>query len=155
VTSDVDRGRTEVYAAELAAYEGTDLEAVVALDELIESAHRITTAPWWPPGREVTVRPARRDARSSTTRWRGTIVIRVAAEQATPATLVHELAHVLAGASAGHGPSFRRAHVDLASAEFGPARGEWLASAYRAAGLSFGERTWVPPPIGPASAIAL
>ena len=34
----VDRGRAEVYAAELAAYEGTDLEEVAAFDELVALA---------------------------------------------------------------------------------------------------------------------
>jgi hypothetical protein len=150
-----DRGRTEVYAAELAAYEGTDLETIVPLADLVAAAHRLTSAPWWPPGRDVAVRPARRDARSSTTRWRSSIVIHVAAEQATRATLVHELAHALAGASAGHGPVFRRAHVDLASAAFGGDRGAWLAAAYRVAGLTLGARTWDPPAEGSRSVIAL
>jgi hypothetical protein len=150
-----DEGRAEVYAAELAAYDGTDLEAVVPFEQLVALAARITGAPWWPSGRRVTLRAARSDARSSTTRWRGGIVVRIAAPQATAATVVHELAHVLAGPSAGHGAAFRRAHVDLATVAFGAARAAWLDAAYRAAGLAFGPRTWQPPPDGDHHAIAL
>jgi hypothetical protein len=40
VTS-ADRGRAEVYAAELAAYDGTDLESVVVFDELVALADRV------------------------------------------------------------------------------------------------------------------
>jgi hypothetical protein len=150
-----DDGRAEVYAAELAAYDGTDLETVVPFDELVTLAARVTGEPWWPATRRVALRAARSDARSSTTRWRGGIVVRIAAPQATPATVVHELAHVLAGPSAGHGAAFRRAHVDLASAAFGAERASWLEAAYRASGLTLGARTWQRPPDEHRHAIAL
>jgi hypothetical protein len=146
----VDRGRAEVYAAELVAYEGTELEAVVGFDELVALADRVMTQAWWPNGR-VPVRRARSDARSSATRHTSHAVIHLAAPQMTPATLIHELAHVLSGVGAGHGELFRRAHVDMASFAFGAERGGWLAEAYAAAGLSLGRRHWplplpVPPP---------
>jgi hypothetical protein len=151
----VDHGRAEVYAAELAAFDGTELEAVVGFDELVGLANRIMSEAWWPRGR-VTVRRARSDARSSATRHTSRAVIHLAAPQMTPATMIHELAHVLAGVDAGHGESFRRAHVDLADAAFGPGRGSWLADAYADVGLSLGERRWSPPrsisataPVGP------
>ena len=150
----VDRGRAEVYAAELAAYEGTDLEAVVAFDELVALADRVMSEAWWPSGR-VPVRRARSDARSSATRHTSRAVIHLAAPQMTPATLIHELAHVLAGVGAGHGELFRRAHVDLASFAFGSERGRWLAEAYAGAGLSLGTRRWPQPPLGDALAVAL
>ena len=70
----------------------------------------------------------------------------------TPATLIHELAHVLAGVDAGHGELFRRAHVDVASFAFGSDRGRWLEAAYAGAGLSLGTRRW-PQPV-PADAAA-
>ena len=141
-----DHGRAEVYAAELAAYEGTDLESVVRFDELVALADGVYSAAWWPGG-YVPVKRARSDARSSATRHAShTVVIRLASPQMTPATLVHELAHVLAGVGAGHGELFRRAHVDLASFAFGSDRGRWLAEAYAGAGLSLGTRRWPQPP---------
>ena len=48
IVTTVDRGRAEVYAAELAAYDGTELEAVVAFDELVALADRVTSEAWWP-----------------------------------------------------------------------------------------------------------
>jgi hypothetical protein len=141
-----DRGRAEVYAAELAAYEGTDLEAVVSFDELVALADKVMSEAWWPAGR-VLVRRARSDARSSATRHTARAVIHLAAPQMTPATLIHELAHVLAGVGAGHGELFRCAHVDLASFAFGSERGLWLAAAYAGAGLSLGARRWPQPPL--------
>lgn len=142
----VERGRAEVYAAELAAYDGTDLEAVVAFDELVALAANVMSQTWWPAGR-VPVRRARSDARSSATRHTAGAVIYLAGPQMTPATLIHELAHVLAGVGAGHGALFRCAHVDLASFAFGFERGRWLAAAYAVAGLSLGTRHWPQPPL--------
>ena len=150
-----DTGREEVYAAELAAFDGTDLEAAVPFDDLVVLAGVLTTSRWWPAGRQVVVRRARRDARSSTTRWHAGATVAVADAQATPATLVHELAHVLAGPEAGHGPVFRRAHVDLAVVAFGGDRGGWLADAYADVGLTLGARRWAAPPAGAAGPIAL
>lgn len=147
----VDRGRAEVYAAELAAFEGTDLETVVPFDELVAQAGRVTSEEWWPSGR-VPVRRARSDARSSATRHDSCAVIHLAAPQMTAATLIHELAHALAGVGAGHGELFRRAHVDIASFAFGAERGRWLAEAYAGAGLSLGERRWPQPAWVPISA---
>jgi hypothetical protein len=64
----------------------------------------------------------------------------------TVATLIHELAHVLAGGWAGHGPLFRRAQLDLAACWIGVREAEWLADAYAGFGLGIGERTWSEPP---------
>ncbi len=149
----VDHGRAEVYAAELAAYEGTDLEAIVGFDELVALADRVMTEAWW-PGVRVPIRRARFDARSSATRHTSVAVIHLAAPQMTPATLIHELAHVLAGVDAGHGELFRCAHLDLASFAFGAERGRWLAEAYASVGLSLGTRRWPqPPPVAVAVAL--
>jgi hypothetical protein len=63
----------------------------------------------------------------------------------TPATLVHELAHVLAGVGLGHGPQFRRAHVDLVGFAFGEAEAHWLLDAYAAMQLTPGTRAWPAP----------
>jgi hypothetical protein len=142
--TETDRGRAEVYAAELAAFEGTELEAVVGFHELVALAERVMSEAWWPKGR-VRVRRARADARSSATRHTSRAVIHLAAPQMTPATLVHELAHVLAGVEAGHGALFRRAHVDVASFAFGVERGSWLSTAYASSRLSLGTRRWAQP----------
>lgn len=144
-----DRGRESVYAAEIAAFEGTSYESVVPFAELLPLVRRVTDAPWWPHG-PIDVAPARSDAASSTTRQRGSAapVVRLAAPQQTPATLLHELAHVLAGVGDGHGPAFRRAHVDLVACVFGEEEADWLLDAYDAMGLGPGERRWPSPPIG-------
>lgn len=146
-----DADRAQVYAAELAAFDGTDLEALVAFDDLVALADRVMRDPWWPVA-PVPVRRARSDARSSTTRAGRDVVIRLARPQQSSATLVHELAHVLAGIDAGHGPLFRRAHVDVATVAFGGDAAGWLAAAYGAAGLPLAERPWPSPGSG---AIAL
>ena len=143
-----DDGRAAVYAAEVAAFEGTRYESVTEFDELVALAGAITSAEWWPRG-EVPVVRARRDSGTSSASQRdgGRPVIRLAGPQTTPATLVHELAHVLAGVGTGHGPVFRRAHVDLAGYCFGEVEAVWLLDAYAAMQLAPGGRAWAQPPI--------
>ncbi len=143
-----DDGRAAVYAAEIAAFEGTSYESLAAFDELVAMAATITSAEWWPHG-EIAVVPARSDAGSSSARQRGDErpVVRLAGPQMTPATLVHEFAHVLAGVGLGHGPLFRRAHVDLVGYVFGEAEARWLLDAYAAMHLSPGTRAWPAPNI--------
>lgn len=143
-----DTGRTAVYAAEIAAFEGTSYESVVAIDELIGLAAVITGAAWWPHG-HIDVVPARSDASSSSARQRGSRqpVVRLAKPQMTPATVVHEFAHVLAGLDAGHGAAFRRAHIDLVGFTFGDVEANWLIDAYSAMGLQPGDRCWPSPPL--------
>ena len=143
-----DDGRAAVYAAEIAAFEGTSYEALTPFDELAVLARTITTASWWPHG-DIAVVKARADASSSSARQHGAgrPTVRLAAPQMTPATVVHELAHVLAGVGAGHGPAFRRAHVDLAGYAFGDTEAEWLLDAYAAMHLAPGARTWAQPPV--------
>jgi putative metallohydrolase (TIGR04338 family) len=152
-----DDGRAAVYAAEVAAFDGTSYESVVPFEHLVRMASDVTQAGWWPHGL-VEVRRARADAGSSSARQRGSgrPVVRLAEPQMTPATVVHELAHVLAGIAAGHGAAFRRAHVDLAGAVFGPTEAMWLRQAYADVGLSLADRSWPEPPHrAPAGPIAL
>lgn len=146
--SGADVGREAVYAAEIAAFEGTSYETVVPFEQLLDLARLATTAAWWPCG-DIEVVKARRDASSSSTRQRGSAapVVRLAAPQMTPATLLHELAHVLAGVGAGHGERFRRAHVDLVGYAFGDDEAGWLLDAYTAVGLEPGRRSWPAPPV--------
>jgi hypothetical protein len=143
-----DAGREALYAAELAAFDGTSYEALVPLDELVELARSVTAANWWPHG-HVDVVSARVDAASSPTRQRGGTqpVIRLAAGQSTPATLLHELAHVLAGVGAGHGPRYRRAYLDVVGFCWGEAAVGWLRTEFDAAKLAVGERDWPMPPV--------
>jgi hypothetical protein len=143
-----DDGRAAVYAAEIAAFEGTSYEALTPFDELVVLGRTVTTASWWPCG-DISVRRARADAGSSSARQHGgnRPIVRLAAPQMTPATLMHELAHVLAGVGSGHGPAFRRAHVDLAGYAFGEIEAVWLLDAYAAMQLAAGPRTWAQPPV--------
>jgi hypothetical protein len=145
VTADI--GRESVYAAEVAAFEGTNHEVVVPFGELVDLAHTVTAAPWWPRG-DITIVPARTDARSSSARQRGSgsPVVRLAAPQMTAATVLHELAHVLAGVARGHDSVFRAAHVDLVGYSFGDEPAAWLTDAYAAMGLALGPRAWPTPP---------
>ena len=153
-----DDGRAAVYAAEIAAFEGTSYETLTPFDELVALAGTITAAAWWPHG-EVPVVRARTGAGTSSARQRGgdRPTVRLAAPQMTAATLVHELAHVLAGVGSGHGPTFRRAHIDLAGYAFGATEASWLLDAYSAMRISPGPRTWAQPPVrdGCASPLAL
>jgi len=146
-----DVGREAVYAAELAAFDGTLYEAITPLAELVDLASRVTASSWWPHG-SIDVVAARSDARSSSTRQRGAAVpvIRLAAGQMTPATVLHELAHVLAGLGAGHGPTYRRAYLDLVGFALGPTEAGWLREQFDAARLAVAERQGWPAPSGPA-----
>jgi hypothetical protein len=143
-----DDGRAAVYAAEIAAFEGTSHEALAPFDELVALARVITDAAWWPHG-DIAVVRARADAETSSARQRGDSrpTVRLAAPQMTTATLVHEFAHVLAGVGLGHGPTFRRAHVDLAGYALGDTEAVWLLDAYAAMQLAPGQRAWPQPPV--------
>jgi len=124
-----DDARSEVYAAELSATAGTSLEATCTLDELRAAATRITHSPWWPVG-DIAVVAARADAHSSRAQYRaGAIEVRFATGQMDMATLIHEMAHALAGLDAGHGALFRRAHIDIASAAIGAQAATWVERA--------------------------
>lgn len=160
-----DRDRAQVYAAELAGFDGTDLERLVGVDEVKRAIQTVVAGEWWPGG-GVDVRAARPDARSSATRCSldegAAAVISIAAPQATVATAAHELAHALIGAAHGHGPLYRRAYLDvvgvMTNLERVNGRGslhvDQLAVAFAAAGLDVAERTWPAPP-PPGGAIAL
>lgn len=143
-----DDGRAAVYAAEVAAFEGTAYEALTDFESLAALARTICEAEWWPHG-SIEVVQARADAESSSANQRAgqRPVVRLAAPQMTPATLAHEFAHVLAGVGSGHGPLFRRAHVDLAGYLFGDVEAGWLLDAYADMGLRPGARAWPQPPV--------
>lgn len=161
----IDRDRAQVYSAELAAFDGTDLELVVGVDVVLGLIRSVVAGEWWPGG-PVDVRAARVDARSSATRCSlddGSVsMISIAAPQATVATAAHELAHALLGARHGHDALYRRAYLDvvavLTNLDRVDGRGsvhvDQLRSAFASAGLVVGHRTWPEPP-APGGAIAL
>jgi hypothetical protein len=159
----MDRDRSALYAAELAAFDGTDLEVVVDVGCLAALADQLVAGEWW-PGPAVVVRPARSDARSSTTRCTTTgTTVRVAAGQATIATTAHELAHALAGVAAGHDGTFRAAYLDVISVitnldptdRRGRLHVEQLRRSFVADGLDVSPRGWPEPPSAIAGPIAL
>lgn len=149
-TTSTDVGRAAVYAAEIAAFEGTSAESIVDIASLRQLGDRVTSAAWWPHG-HIDIVPTRSDASSSSARRHtgGEITVRLAAPQMTSATLLHELAHVLAGIDRGHGPTFRRAHVDLVGHVLGDEAARWLLEAYDSMTLAVGRRDWPPPPLRP------
>jgi hypothetical protein len=134
-----------VYAAEQAAFGGTDLDEPCHLDVLRARVVTVAEGDWWrracaPPVRVVA---ARADARSSSARHGGQqAVIRLANDQFDLATVAHELAHVLAGIEHGHDERFRAAHVDVVAVVAGAGPAGVLAESYRSFGLGIGARTW-------------
>jgi len=132
----IDVDRAQVYAAEEAAFGGTVHDAPTRFEHLERLALLVMALPWW-HGPVVPVVTARADARSSSARLApGGVEIRLAPPQWTPVTLTHELAHVLAGIDGGHGPEFRRAHVDIVAAALGEEEAGWLLDAYLGFGLA-------------------
>ncbi len=163
----MDADRSAVYEAELAAFDGTDLEDVIEFSSLVERMRSVTTGEWW-PGPVVEVIVARADAASSSTRCAtspagGRTTIRLAAAQTTVATAAHELAHALAGLEDGHGAAFRAAYLDVVAVITNidstdrrrALHVEQLATAFASVGLSSGDRRWPPPPSSTTTAIAL
>ena len=63
----MDVDRATVYAAELAAFDGTDLEEVIGFERVASRLASVIEGSWW-PGPVTAVRLARSDARSSSTR---------------------------------------------------------------------------------------
>lgn len=162
-----DADRSAVYAAESSAFDGTDLESPRDFAAIADLVARVTAGEWW-PGPLITVRAARRDASSSSTRCGAATSsmrteIRFAAGQLTVATAAHELAHALAGVDAGHGPLFRTAYLDviivITNLDSHDRRRDLherqLASAFDATGHTRAHRRWPPPPISSWGAIAL
>jgi hypothetical protein len=159
-----DCGRTELYAAEIAAFDGTDLESVMPFDEVVAVIDAVTGGSWWPAG-PVRVVAARRNARSSSAQLLegSTTVIRLSAEQSTVATAAHELAHALAGPAAGHSAVFLAAYLDVVAVVTNrnsldrrhDLHVDQLRRALDAAGMVVGQRQWPAPPESTGTAIAL
>ena len=162
-----DVGRAAVYACELAAFDGTDLEDGRPFEEVERIIQSIAQDPWW-TGPVVTVRRARAGTASSVAagavgRAGAPVEIRLADGQCTFATAAHELAHALAGVEHGHDGVFRRAYLDVVAMgsnldpldRRGTTHVDQLAEAFASAGLTLAERRWPPPDAGTVGAIAL
>lgn len=160
----MDGDRTSVYAAEFAAFEGTDLEQLRPFDELSTLAGEVVAGEWW-PGPPVRFQRARVDARSSSTRCadRDGATVRLARSQMTVATVAHELAHALAGSAARHDAVFRIAYADVVAVITNTVSTDrrrdlhvrQLLDAFDAADLDVGARRWPAPPSTASGAIAL
>jgi hypothetical protein len=155
----VDHGRAAVYAAEEAAFGGTDLDRPVPLGELQALAAVVVGGEWWgacgaPP---VEVVGARADASSSSARAAtGTgVLVRLAGPQRTTGTVTHELAHALAGIGHGHDERFCAAHVDIVAVLAGGAAASELARAYADHDVAPGARTWPAPERGRGSGFVI
>ena len=162
-----DPDHSAVYAAELAAFDGTDLEEVQPFDMIRGALERVVSESWWSGG-IVDVQQARSNASSSSTRCAVSeqslkAIIRLSALQMTVATAAHELAHVLAGVERGHDAVYRRAYLDvvrvITNLDTTDRRHDThvsqLADAFARAGLLLGERAWQPPPDAIGGAFAL
>jgi hypothetical protein len=162
-----DVGRVAVYACELAAFDGTDLEDARSFEEVEQIIRTIALGPWW-RGRAVSVRRARAGTASSVAagaigRAGAPVEIRLADGQCTVATAAHELAHALAGVEHGHDDVFRQAYLDVVAMgtnldpldRRGTTHVDQLAGAFASAGLAVAERRWPPPDAGTVGAIAL
>ncbi len=144
-----DDGRAATYAAEEAAFGGTDLDRPLPIAELAELVATITAGEWWTAcgGPMVTVAAARADAGSSSaiaTSAAG-VAVRIACRQRTLATVVHELAHALAGVPHGHDPTFRAAELDVVALVAGAPAADDLRATLVAYGVPAGERGWRAP----------
>lgn len=152
-----------LYAAERAAFDGTDLERRRPLAELRTLVEDVTSGDWW-PGPRVAVEAARADAElSRAVETSSGIRVRLAAPQLTVATMAHELAHALAGIEARHGTVYRRALLDVVEVvtNHDPTdrrlllHVDQLSQAFTDAGLTASERRWPPPPQSVSGPIAL
>lgn len=44
----IDSDRAAVYAAELGAFDGTDLESIIEFDRVAATVESVVATPWWP-----------------------------------------------------------------------------------------------------------
>jgi hypothetical protein len=132
-----DAKRSDTYAAEDAAFEGTVLESKPGGPALEGATETILASAWWRANvgdpavvRRIRVRSA---ADSHWAAGTGTLAI----DPAEPWYVVtHELAHVAAGAVGEvHGEAWRGWNVALVEATFGPPFGRLLTDSFARFGL--------------------
>ena len=136
-----------VYAAEDAAFGGTDFDGDLDSRRLDDLVAGITGGEWWRSCgvADIDLRRARSGSSTSSARSSATgcVVIRLASTSSS--TVSHELAHALAGVSCGHEATFRAAHVDVVTVLAGAVVGDRLLRAYDDYGVPIGPRRWPPP----------
>jgi hypothetical protein len=142
-----DNGQAAVAAVEDAAFGGTTFDQPAVRRVVEECIGGVLAGPWWRAnGPAVVVVTPRRSARSSNARTCGDgVQIRLTDEQLTVGTVVHELAHALAGVDRGHDAVFRAAHVDVTALLGGPSMASALRTAYRDFQLDVADRQWSGP----------
>lgn len=141
-----DAGREAAYAAEEAAFGGTDVDAPQAFADLVELAAGVVAGSWWqacggPPVELVTARAGAASSSARPSNRRG-VLVRLAAGQLTAVTVAHELAHALAGVASGHDERFRAAHVDVVAVLAGQPLADDLRRCYVDHGVPAGARAW-------------
>lgn len=143
-----DSDRQRVYDAEDAAFLDTTYADRLGERGCRWLVERLVATPWWAAadGARPTVRAARSDsARSTTVVLEGRAELRIGPGMDQAHVLSHELAHLLATPDAGHGPSYRTAHVDVATVLLGRHGAARLDERYRRWALAAGSRRWPPP----------
>ena len=141
-----------MYACELAAFDGTDLEDGRPFEEVERFIRSIAAGSVVDRARCVTVRRARAGTASSVAA--GSVGATPDApvddpsrrRPGTVATAAHELAHALAGVGHGHDAVYRRAYLDVVAMitnldpldRRGDIHVDQLADAFAAAGLTVG-----------------
>ena len=136
-----------VYAAEDAAFGGTDFDDELDSRRLDQLVARIIGGDWWRSCGvpDVELRRARSGSNTSSARSPagGCVVIRLA--RTSSSTVSHELAHALAGVTCGHSATFRAAHVDVVTVLADAVVAARLEQAYDDHGVPIGPRRWPPP----------
>jgi hypothetical protein len=142
-----DARRSDTYAAEDAAFDGTALEAKPGGPTLEGAAGTVLASAWWRTNvrdpavvRRIRVRSAQDSHWAPAT---GTLAI----DPDEPwYVLTHELAHVAAGpVGEVHGPVWRGWNVALTGAVFGPPFGRLLAESFARFELPPDEPSCAPP----------
>lgn len=160
LTAPRDGQRARVYAAEIAAFTDTLVDATVGFDGLTTLAGILFHDHWWVTvtgGVMPRVVAARADAGRSVAALGhdGSWTIRIAPRHDQAPTLSHEAAHVLCGVRfadpshrpAAHGREFRAAHLAVCGVLMGHHGADMLADAYLADRLDWTTTPpWAPAP---------
>jgi hypothetical protein len=149
----VDRDRQRVYDAEEAAFGGTTMDDRLGWDDVEVLVDAVVADAWWasialPAPR---LQRSRADARTSCSDG---VVIRICTEGQTALTVVHELAHHVAGHLAWpdgvgeptpHGDRFRATALRVATVVSGSSGSDALERSWHSHRLSVADWAWPEP----------